>query len=88
MEKLLEQFAKSTTFEEQCDYARVWMMAQSWDKYLKWDEFSARDLILFYPCMEDDDTTIWMDNTPEDEKAKGTEAIEYIFGKLVRIAYD
>lgn len=88
MEKLLKQFDSATTFEEQCDYAREWMMAQSWDKFLKWDEFSARDLILFYPCMEDDDTTIWKDNTPEEEKAKGTEAIELIFSKLVSIATD
>ena len=83
MEKLFEKFAIATTFEEQCDYARAWMAEQSWDKYLKWDEFGPTQLILFYPCMEDEDTTIWKDNTPEDEKAKGKEAIEYIISKLI-----
>lgn len=83
MEKLLEQFANAATFEEQCDYARAWMAEQSWGQFLKWDEFTARDLILFYPCLEDEDTTVWKDNTPEAEKAKGTEAIEYIVKQLI-----
>ena len=83
MEKLFKQFDVATTFEEQCDYARAWMAEQSWDKFLKWDEFSVKDLILFYPCMEDDDTTIWKDNTPEDEKAKGNKAIKDIESRLV-----
>lgn len=86
MEKLLEKFAKATTFEEQCDYAKAWIMAQSWGQFLKWDEFTARDLILFYPCLEDEDTTVWKDNTPEAEKAKGTEAIQYIVSKLISTA--
>lgn len=83
MEKLFEKFATATTFEEQCDYARTWMAEQSWDKYLKWDEFTAMDLILLYPCMEDEDTTIWKENTPEEEKAKGNKAIKEIESKLI-----
>lgn len=88
MEKLVEQFERATTFEEQCDCAKAWMMEQSWGQFLKWEEFTARELILFYPCLEDEDTTVWKDNTPNEEKASGTEAIEYIVSKLVRMATD
>ena len=83
MEALLKKFDGAKTFEEQCDYAREWIEAQSWGGFLKWGEFTARDLILFYPCMEDEDTTIWKDNTPAEEKETGKKAIEYIVSKLV-----
>ena len=83
MEELLQKFASAKTFEEQCEYAKEWMMEQSWGKFLKWDEFSPANLILFYPCLEDEDSTVWRDNTPEDEKERGTEAISHIVKELV-----
>ena len=83
MEELFNKFDMAKTFEEQCEYAKAWIMEQSWGGFLKWEEFSVRDLILFFPCMEDEDTTVWKDGTPEEERVKGTKAIKEIDGKLI-----
>ncbi|MBQ9228959.1 MAG: hypothetical protein IJ168_09040 [Eubacterium sp.] len=51
------------------------MKKESWYKYLKTDEFTTSELMLQYECFEDDDDTIWRNNTPDGERETGTKDI-------------
>lgn len=55
----------------------------SWYKYLKWEQFNIWDLMLCYDLMEDDDTTIWKDETPPKEKEEGAKVILAIRNQIV-----
>lgn len=85
METLIKKLLEAKTFEEQLEITENAFKEQSWYNFLKWDEFTIHDLIMFYECMEDDDTTVWKDDTPEAEKEKGTAFIEEIRSHLVSI---
>ena len=85
MENIIEKLLSAKTFEEQLEITEAVFKEQSWYGFLKWEQFSIYDLIMFYECMEDDDTTIWKEETPEDEKEKGTAFIAEIRSHLVCI---
>ena len=83
MEKLFESFKTVKTFDEALKLIEEYIKPLSWYKYLKWEQFNIYDLMMCYDLMEDDDTTVWKEDTPEEEKEKGTEVIAAIRNKII-----
>lgn len=88
IEKLIERLEKAKTdrslsLDEMFDMVHECIKTKSWYNYLKWEQFNTYELIMYYGLMEDDDTTVWKEDTPEDEKKKGTADIERIIKCLV-----
>ena len=83
MENLFKAFKTVKTFEEALKLIEEYIKPLSWYKYLKWEQFNVYDLMMCYDLMEDDDTTVWKDDTPEEEKAQGTEVIVAVRNKII-----
>lgn len=83
MENLIKKLKEAKTSDELLAMVEEYIKPFSWYKFLKWEQFNIRDLMLCYYLMEDDDTTIWKDNTPTEEKEKGTEIILAIRNEIV-----
>ena len=83
MENLFKAFKTVKTFDEALKLIEEYIKPLSWYKYLKWEQFNIYDLMMCYHLMEDDDTPVWKEDTPEEEKAKGTEALTAVRNKII-----
>ena len=83
MEKLLKALKNVKTFEEALEMIENYIKPLSWYKFLKWEDFNIYDLMMCYDLMEDDDTTVWKDETPNEEKEKGTEVLTAIRKQII-----
>lgn len=83
MESLIKRLREAKTFEAQLEMVEEFIKPFSWYKFLKWEQFTVYDLMMCYDLMEDDDTTIWKEETPEEEKEKGTEIITAIVNTII-----
>lgn len=85
MENLIKKLREAKTFDEQFEMVEEFIKPFSWYKFLDWEQFDVYELIRFYHLMEDDDTTVWKDDTPEEEKAKGTEILCAIRNEIISV---
>ena len=83
MENFIKNLKASKTVEEVCEKVETYIEQFSWFKFLKWEQFNVYDLLMCYDLMEDDDTTIWKEETPAEEKEKGTEIIVAIRNAII-----
>lgn len=85
MENVINDIKNAKTFEEQLEITERAFKEQSWYGFVKWEQIKIFDLILMYECFEDDDTTIWNDETPAEEREKGTAYIQMLRSHLVSV---
>ena len=85
MENLIKRLREAKTFEEQLEMVEEYIKPLSWYKFLKWEQFNVYDLMMCYDLMEDDDTTVLKEETPNEEREKGTEIILAIKNEIVAI---
>ena len=86
IKNLLNTLDKAKSFEEQLALIENSIKDESWYSFLKWEEFNVYELFMFYEMMEDDDDTIWKEETPSEEKEKGTEALIIIREKIIVVS--
>lgn len=85
IKNLLSALDKATSFEEQLALIENEIKNEPWYSFLKWDEFNMWSLFMCYPMLEDDDNTIWKEETPAEEKAKGEAILKTIREQIVAI---
>lgn len=85
MENAIKKFKEAKSLDELFAMVEEYIKQFSWYKFLKWEQFNTQDLMMCYDLMEDDDTTIWKDETPSEEKEKGTEIILAIRNEIIVI---
>ena len=85
IKKLLCALDKATSFEEQLALIENEIKNESWYSFLKWDEFNMWSLFMCYEMLEDDDSTIWKEETPAEEREKGTKILLTIRKEIVVI---
>ena len=83
MENLIKSLETVKTFKEALEMIEEYIKPLSWYKFLKWEQFNMYDLMMCYDLMEDDDTTVWKEDTPNEEKEKGTEILVAIRKKII-----
>ena len=83
MENLINALKTVKTFEEALEMIENYIKPLSWYNFLKWEDFNIYDLMLCYDLMEDDDTTVWKEETPAEEKEKGTEVLIAIRKQII-----
>ena len=87
IKKLLSALDKATSFEEQLALIENDIKEESWYSFLKWDEFNMWSLFMCYEMLEDDDNTIWKEETPEEEREQGEKILLTIRDQIVAIRY-
>lgn len=87
IKNLLSKLEKATSFEEQLALIENEIKNESWYSFLKWDEFNMWSLFMCYEMLEDDDTTIWKEETPAAERETGEKILLTIREQIVAIRY-
>ena len=82
---LLCALDKATSFEEQLALIENEIKEEPWYSFLKWEEFNMWSLFMCYDMLEDDDTTIWKEETPEELREQGEEILLTIRNQIVAI---
>ena len=85
VKNLLSKLEKAKSFEEQLALIENDIKNESWYSFLKWDEFNMWSLFMCYDMLEDDDTTIWKEGTPAEERETGEKILLTIRDKIVVI---
>lgn len=85
IKNLLNALDKATSFEEQLALIENDIKDESWYSFLKWDEFNMWSLFMCYDMLEDDDTTIWKEETPAEEREQGEKTLVTIRNQIVAI---
>ena len=85
IKNLLSALDKATSFEEQLALIENDIKDESWYSFLKWDEFNMWSLFMCYDMLEDDDTTIWKEETPAEEREQGEKILLTIRNQIVAI---
>lgn len=73
---------RAKTPQEQFELIEKDIKEQEWGHFIKWDKVNIKTMMLLFETINDDETSMWKDETPEEIKEKGN---EYILGlrKLV-----
>lgn len=87
IKNLLSALDKATSFEEQLTLIENEIKNESWYSFLKWEEFNMWSLFMCYEMLEDDDTTIWKEETPAEERETGEKILLTIREKIVAVRY-
>lgn len=85
IKKLLSALDKATSFEEQLALIENDIKNETWYGFLKWDEFNMWSLFMCYEMLEDDDSTIWKEETPAEEREQGEKILLTIREQIVAI---
>ena len=85
VKNLLSKLEKAKSFEEQLALIENDIKNESWYSFLKWDEFNMWSLFMCYEMLEDDDTTIWKEETPEEERETGEKILLTIREQIVAV---
>ena len=85
IKNLLNALDKATSFEEQLALIENDIKNESWYSFLKWDEFNMWSLFMCYDMLEDDDDTIWKEETPAEEREQGEKILLTIRNQIVAI---
>lgn len=85
IKNLLCELEKATSFEEQLALIENDIKNESWYSFLKWDEFNMWSLFMCYEMLEDDDTTIWKEETPAEEREQGEKILLTIREQIVAV---
>ena len=85
VKNLLCALDKATSFEEQLALIENEIKEEPWYSFLKWEEFNMWSLFMCYDMLEDDDTTIWKEETPEELREQGEEILLTIRNQIVAI---
>lgn len=85
IKNLLSALDKATSFEEQLALIENDIKDESWYSFLKWDEFNMWSLFMCYDMLEDDDDTIWKEETPAEEREQGEKILLTIRNQIVAI---
>lgn len=85
IKSLLQTLKKATSFEEQLALIENEIKNETWYSFLKWDEFNMWSLFMCYEMLEDDDSTIWKEGTPAEEREQGTNILLTIRKQIVVI---
>lgn len=85
IKNLLSALDKATSFEEQLALIENDIKNETWYSFLKWEEFNMWSLFMCYEMLEDDDSTIWKDETPAEEREQGEKILLTIRAQIVAI---
>lgn len=85
IKNLLCALDKATSFEEQLTLIENEIKDEPWYNFLKWDEFNMWSLFMCYEMLEDDDNTIWKEETPAEEREQGEKILLTIRNQIVAI---
>ena len=85
VKNLLCELDKATQFEEQLALIENDIKNEPWYNFLKWDEFNMWSLFMCYDMLEDDDDTIWKEETPAELREAGEKILLTIRDKIVVI---
>ena len=85
IKNLLSKLEKATSFEEQLALIDNDIKNESWYSFLKWEEFNMWSLFMCYDMLEDDDTTIWKEETPAEEREQGEKILLTIREQIVAV---
>ena len=85
VKNLLSKLEKAKSFEEQLALIENDIKNESWYSFLKWDEFNMWSLFMCYEMLEDDDTTIWKEETPAEERETGENILLTIREQIVAV---
>lgn len=85
IKNLLSALDKATSFEEQLALIENDIKKETWYSFLKWEEFNMWSLFMCYEMLEDDDSTIWKEETPAEEREQGEKILLTIRAQIVAI---
>lgn len=85
VKNLLALLNKATSFEEQLVMVENHIKDEPWYNFLKWDQFNMWSLFMCYDMLEDDDDTIWKEETPAELREAGEKILLEIREQIVAI---
>ncbi len=76
---------KAKSMQEQFALIEENIKEQKWGHYIKWDKISIKTMMLMFEAINDDDTSMWKDETPEEIKELGNKYILDLRKLVVRV---
>lgn len=76
---------RAKTPQEQFKLIEENIKEQEWGHFIKWDKVNIKTMMLLFETINDDESSMWKDETPEEIKEKGNRYILDLRKLVVRV---